>query len=106
MTLLVSSKKKNNKIVDSFPDDDPTNTDTNGITEVPNLVSDISQFTNFREVTDEDIVKYIRRAPNKYCAQLDPLPTQLVKDNIDILAPKLTNFVNKSLRSGIYAKCL
>ena len=58
-------KEKINKIVYSFPDDDPTITDTNDITEVPNLVSDISQFTNFREVTDEDILKYIQRAPNK-----------------------------------------
>ena len=67
-------------------------------------MSDISQFTNFREVTDEEIVKYVQRAPNKYYAQLDPLPTHLVRDNIDILAPTLTNIVNKLLRSGCMPK--
>ena len=74
-------KEKSDKIDYSFPDCDPTNTDTNDNTKVPNLVSDISQFTNFREVTDEEIVKYVQCASNKYCAQLDPLPSQLVKDN-------------------------
>ena len=34
--------------------------------------------------------------------ELDPLPTSQIKDNIDVLAPHITNIVNKSFVSGIF----
>ena len=43
------------------------------------------------------------KSPSKSC-ELDALPTSLIKDNIDVLAPYITNIVNKSLLSGIFPK--
>ena len=37
--------------------------------------------------------------PNKHCLS-DPMPTTLLKDNIKVLAPFLTDFFNKSLSTG------
>ena len=59
-----------------------------------------SQLTNFKEVSTENITRYINNEPNKYCSQVDPLPTELIKKNIDILGPIFTNIVNKSISSG------
>ena len=43
------------------------------------------------------------KSPSKSC-ELDALPTSLIKDNIDVLAPYITNIVNKSLLSGIFSQ--
>ena len=59
-----------------------------------------SFFSNFKEVSTEDITSYINNAPNKYCPQVGPLPTELIKQHIDILGPIFTNIVNKSISSG------
>jgi hypothetical protein len=39
-------------------------------------------------MTVEDITKAVRLLPDKQCAS-DPLPTLLLKDNVDLLAPFL-----------------
>ena len=41
------------------------------------------------------------KSPSKSC-ELDPLPTSLIKENIDIFVPYITDIVNNSLRSGIF----
>ena len=53
-------------------------------------------FTSFHEVKEEHIVKIISQSKNKQCS-LDPIPTTLVKQCSDILAPAITEMINKSL---------
>ena len=88
-------KEKFEKIVDTFPTDEglPIEKSMGGM--------DYTKFTQFKEVSIQDISRYINRAPTKYCPQVDPLPTALLKKNMDILGPTLTTIVNRSISSGI-----
>ena len=61
----------------------------------PNLIS----FDTFCPVTVEEICKTIMCCPTTLCV-LDPLPTQLLKTNVDILSPVMTRIVNLSLTTG------
>ena len=56
-------------------------------------------FHDFRSVSVDDIVTAVRQLPDKQCAS-DPMPTRLLKENIDVLAPFLTEFFNRSLSLG------
>ena len=53
-------------------------------------------FSQFSPVSSETILKFIMKSPRKSC-QLDPIPTFLLKDCIDILLPSITLLVNYSL---------
>ena len=44
-------------------------------------------------------IKKINSASAK-CCELDPIPTMLVYENLDILLPSITNIVNTSLTTG------
>ena len=87
-------KEKIETIVDSFPSENT----------VPShkldAISEKCKIANFEEVSVQDITRLISQSPNKYCPQVDPLPTVLIKQNIDILAPILTTIVNRSTTSG------
>ena len=48
-----------------------------------------------------EIHKIVSQMPSKSC-ELDPMPTQLVKENIDVLAPLLQRIVNSSFQSGVF----
>ena len=61
----------------------------------PNMIS----FDTFCPVTVEEICKTIMCCPTTSCV-LDPLPTQLLKTNVDILSPVITRIVNLSLTTG------
>ena len=50
----------------------------------------------FRVVSESDVRKVITSSPTKYCA-LDPIPTWLLKQCLDQVAPVLTVIVNTSL---------
>ena len=63
------------------------------------------KLTCFAPTDEEEIRKVAMKSPSKSC-ELDPLPTQLIKVNIDILAPYITNTVNKSLLYGIFPQSL
>jgi hypothetical protein len=62
-------------------------------------------FPEFRSVTNEDLLDVIRKCPDKSCA-LDPMPTWLVKQHIDIVLPTLCRIVNTSLLSGVFPDVL
>ena len=47
----------------------------------------------------DDIARVIKNSPTKSCL-LDPWPTFLVKDCLDILLPSITKLVNCSLLEG------
>ena len=53
----------------------------------------------FDDVSPDDIAKVIKNSPTKSCL-LDPWPTFLVKDYLDILLPSITKLVNCSLSEG------
>jgi exonuclease III len=56
-------------------------------------------FTSFTYVTADLVVKMIRSSPLKQC-QLDALPTWLMKELAETIAPFLTSVINKSLERG------
>ena len=62
-------------------------------------------FPEFRSVTNEELLDVIKKCPNKSCV-LDPMPTWLVKQHIDILLPTLCRIVNTSLISGMFPDIL
>ena len=53
----------------------------------------------FTPVTTEDVMKMIRSLPDKQCLT-DPMPTWLLKTNVDLLAPFLCQLFNWSLEHG------
>ena len=59
-----------------------------------------AQLCEFTPATTADIRRIILQSSAKSCT-LDPMPTSLLKENIDILLPVYTVIVNPSLESGI-----
>ena len=59
----------------------------------------------FELVTDEFVLKIINCAPTKSC-ELDPIPTTLLYENLEILLPTITNIINTSLTIGIVSRDL
>jgi len=55
--------------------------------------------SDFRRLTVDDVTAAIRLLPDKQCTS-DPMPTGLLKDNVDILAPFLVELFNRSMDSG------
>ena len=47
-------------------------------------------FCSFQAVTETEVLKFIKESPSKTCS-LDPCPTHIVKQCIDILLPSLTS---------------
>ena len=61
---------------------------------------DPPKLTVFTQVTQHELGKIISKSPTKSCL-LDPLPTFLIKECIDIILPSITKFVNFSLSEGL-----
>ena len=59
-----------------------------------------AELCEFQPASAEDIKRIIVQSSSKSC-ELDPMPTNLLKDNINTLAPIITYIVNKSLQSGV-----
>ena len=78
------------KIRDSF-----TNTDSFTLP----APSDVPKFDLFKAVSEDEVRKVITKSPTKSCL-LDPWPTFLVKECLDILLPSVTKLVNCSLTEG------
>jgi hypothetical protein len=69
-------------------------------TEPAPVQNDVAQeLSVFELATEQEIRKLIMSSPCKSCA-LDPLPTWLLKDCVDELAPVIAALVNSSLASG------
>ena len=56
--------------------------------------------TVFTQVIQDEIGKIISKSPTKSCL-LDPLPTFLIKECVEILLPSITKLVNCSLQEGL-----
>ena len=63
------------------------------------------RMSNFTPVSNEDINDIIRSAPSKHC-ELDPLPTNIMKEHKDVLAYFITRIVNTSLNTGHFSEKL
>ena len=61
---------------------------------------DPPKLTVFTQVTQDEIDKIISKSPTKSCL-LDPMPTFLIRECIDILLPSITKLVNCSLCEGL-----
>ena len=57
--------------------------------------------SHFCEVSENDVLKIIKNSPNKSYL-LDPVPTFLLKDCVDILLSFITKLVNLSLVNGVF----
>ena len=64
------------------------------------LHRDIPTFSEFHSVSTDDVRNIIMSSPTKSCT-LDPWPTFLVKEYIDILIQPITTIVNLSLSEGV-----
>ena len=81
----------------------------------PNNITDISddylesafetmeRLTNFKLVTNQDILLILHAAPPKSC-ELDPIPTTLLKVYSDVIVPYIRDIVNTSIASGNFTK--
>ena len=58
--------------------------------------SDVPKFDLFKSVSEDEVQKVTTKSPTKSCL-LDPWPTFLVKECLDILLPSITKHVNCSL---------
>jgi len=54
---------------------------------------------NFKEASIMEVKKIISSSPSKSC-DLDPIPTWMLKDHLDLLAPVITKMVNLSLTTS------
>ena len=57
-------------------------------------------FNDYQPLTVDDVTKAVRLLPDKQC-MFDPLPTRLLKEFVDDLAPFLTELFNRSLAEGV-----
>ena len=56
---------------------------------------------SFMPISIEDMEKFIKRSPSKSC-ELDPIPTNLLKEVLDKTAPLITDILNASLTQGTF----
>ena len=56
-------------------------------------------FSTFSTITEDQVTKIITNPPSKSCS-LDPWPTFLVLDYLDILIIPITSIINASLEQG------
>jgi len=64
-----------------------------------------SVFSEFAPVSKNFITDLVDKAPAKSCC-LDPVPTHLLKQHMDLLVSPITNIVNESLGSGVFPTSL
>ena len=65
----------------------------------------ISMMDTFEPFTETDIRQLLKKSSNAFCA-VDPMPTWLVKDCLDVLINPITNIVNKSLSLGVFPRSM
>jgi hypothetical protein len=58
----------------------------------------------FMLISEQELCEIVLNSPCKSCS-LDPWPTFLIKENIDIVLPSLTKLVNMSLSQAIFPPC-
>ena len=69
---------------------------------IPTDKEDMSELSEFQLTDDEFVRKIIMKSKPTTCPS-DPIPTKLIKENIDILLPIITKIVNLSLLTGTFS---
>ena len=64
----------------------------------------VPSLKEFLPVTSDELKIIVNRSPT-YC-DLDPVPTRLLKEQLDCIIPLMVDIVNKSLCSGVFPDCL
>ena len=59
----------------------------------------------FELLTEDTIVQLVMKSPSKH-SQADPIPTWLLKESVQLLAPFLTCFVNESITNCTVPDCM
>ena len=62
-----------------------------------------SLFTSFKPVSEEDVRALITKAPIKYCP-LDPIPSSVLEQLLDVLIPVIKTMINLSFETGQFAR--
>ena len=58
-------------------------------------------FEAFQPLTQDQVRKFIVKSPCKSCS-LDPIPTDLLRECLDLLVPVITDIINMSLSTGSF----
>ena len=89
--------------IDKIMSDIDTIIETEGIDnyEYESLSYDSSQLVEFAPLSTDQVLKIINNAKTK-SSGLDPIPTSLLKQCLDVLIQPITNIVNASLVEGIF----
>ncbi len=58
-------------------------------------------FSTFKPLSQEDVRKLVMKSKSTTC-DLDPIPTALLKECLDVILPVLTKMVNLSLQTGVF----
>ena len=58
-------------------------------------------FESFQPVTQDQVRKFIFKSPCKSCSS-DPIPTDLLRQCLDLLLPVITDIINMSLSNGSF----
>ena len=59
------------------------------------------QFSEFNLLSESEVFDLITASSKKFCP-LDPIPTKLLNECIDVLLPPITKIINRSLDSGYF----
>ncbi len=62
---------------------------------------DCQEFSSFNLLSESDVKKLVTESKTTSC-ELDPLPTHLLKQHIDIILHVLTKMINMSLQTGVF----
>ena len=57
-------------------------------------------FSEFKLLDCDQVTKLVKQSPNKSCS-LDPVPTSVIKDNVEVMAPHLTRIINASFSTSV-----
>ena len=77
----------------------PTETHPNDPKYIESVNESPITLSTFKEISLEDTTRLICTAATKSC-EIDPIPTALLKEHIDIVAPTIRDIINLSLTSG------
>ena len=61
----------------------------------------MSKLQHFTPASEEEIKKILKKSSSATC-ELDQMPTYLLKEHVDTLAPIITKMVNSSLETGAF----
>ena len=62
-------------------------------------------FLNFAPVSESYIYELLEKSPTKSC-QLDPVPTLILKQDLDLFVATITRIINVSLKEGLVPSSL